>query len=367
MNFDLTDSQREWRDEVRAFLRENVTPELLHELYAEGVPHEPGAWRWGPRGQAFRAKIGEKGWFALTWPTEYGGMGKGAVELRILMAEFDYARVPSPDMTLTTIAPMIMRHGTEENKRDFLPPISRGDLHVALGYSEPNAGTDLASLRTRAELVGDEWVINGSKSWNSQGHVATHEWLCVRTDPNAPKHQGISVIMVPLSTKGIEVRRLTAWSGYRTNEVFFTDVRVPRQNLIGEINKGWQYITGALDLERGALAGAGLLRRELDDLIEACRTTLVGGNLLIDRPNVQQRLAELDADLEVAWLFGLSAASKIEDGEIPTTTLTTEKIYSSELRQKIADYGMQIFGMHGQLNWRDPDAPAHGAIEQLYR
>ncbi|MGY8681559.1 acyl-CoA dehydrogenase family protein [Bradyrhizobium sp. UFLA05-153] len=367
MDFQLTESQREWRDEVRAFLRENVTPELERELYNEGIPHEPGVWRWGPEARKFREKVGQKGWFGLTWPKEYGGLGKGAIEQHILMSEFDYALVPGSDMTVTTVAPIIMRYGTEGNKRDFLPPIARGEIHIALGYSEPDAGTDLASLKMRAELEGDEWVVNGSKIWNSQGHVATHEWLCVRTDPSAPKHQGISVLMVPLSTKGIEVRPLIAWSDYRTNQVFFTDVRVPRRNLIGEVNKGWEYITGALALERGALANAGDLRRELDDLIKACRASPIGGVLLIDEPDVRRRLAELDADVEVARLYGLRAASQIERGEMPTTTVTAEKVYVSEVRQKIADFGMQIFGMHGQLNWRDPAAPGHGAIERLYR
>ncbi|MFK4654167.1 alkylation response protein AidB-like acyl-CoA dehydrogenase [Bradyrhizobium japonicum] len=367
MNFNLTDAQRQWRDEIRAFLRENVSPELQREIRDEGLPYDTGTWRWGPEALKFRAKVKAKGWFGLTWPAQYGGLGKGPIEQHIFMTEFDYALITGAELTTTTIAPMIMRYGTEENKRDFLPAIARGELYMALGYSEPDAGTDLAGLKTRAELDGDKWVINGSKIWNSQAHVATHEWLCVRTDPNAPKHQGISVIIVPLDVKGIEVQPLIAWSGKRTNFVFFTDVRVPRRNLIGEINKGWQYITGALDLERGAFANAGDLRREVDDLIELCRNTPVGGRLLIDRPEVQRRLAELDADVEVAELLGLRAASQLEDGESPATTMTVQKIYASELKQKIADFGMQIFGMYGQLSGRDPDAPGGGSIEVLYR
>ena len=185
----------------------------------------------------------------------------------LLMSEFEYAGVPGPDLTVTSIAPMIMRHGTEQNKQEFLPGIARGEIVFALGYSEPNAGTDLASLRTRAVRDGDEWVINGSKIWNSGAQRSTHEWLCVRTDPDAPRHRGISVIVVPVDSPGVEIRPLYAWSGYRTNETFFNDVRVPVTNLIGEVNAGWTYITGALDLERGALTNAGDLRRALDDLI----------------------------------------------------------------------------------------------------
>jgi 3-oxocholest-4-en-26-oyl-CoA dehydrogenase alpha subunit len=361
MDFELTAAQREWRDDVRMFLAENATPALREEFSTRGGE---GA---GPETTAFRRKVGEKGWYGLTWPVEYGGLGKTAIERHILVDEFNYAHVPGPDLTVTSIAPMIMRYGTEENKRDFLPGIARGDVTVAVGYSEPDAGTDLASLKTRAELDGDEWVINGSKIWNSQAHQASHEWLCVRTDPDAPKHRGISVIMVPLSAAGIEVRPLITWSDFRTNQTFFTDVRVPRRNLIGEVNKGWQYITGALDLERGALANAGDLRSRVDGLISYCRESTPDGGRLIDVPAVRRRLAELDADVEVARLFGLEAASRIEDGEIPTVTVTAEKIYNSELRQKIADFGTQILGMYGQLDWRDDAAPDRGAMERLYR
>lgn len=363
MNFELTESQREWRDEVRAFLRRAVTAELLAEREVENQ------LRYGPEAREFRRKVGEKGWWGLTWPAEYGGLGMGPIEQYILANEFDYARVIAADTTYSADGPIIMKYGTEDNKRDFLPGITRGEFLFATGYSEPDSGTDLASLRTRAELDGDEWVINGSKIWTSAAHGASHVWLAVRTDPDAPKHQGISVIVVPMDTKGIEVQPLICWSDYRTNQVFLSDVRVPRRNLIGEINKGWEYITGALTLERGGggVASAGDLRRELDDLVEVCRTKIIGGVRPLERPGVRERLAELDADVEVARLFGLRAASLAEDGEIPTTTMTAQKIYTSEIRTKIADFGMQILGMHGQLRWNDPDAPIGGAMERLYR
>ncbi|WP_342709986.1 acyl-CoA dehydrogenase family protein [Bradyrhizobium sp. B124] len=366
MDFELTDAQLKWRDEVRAFIRHNVTPELLHER--DKSPE--GMLRYGPEGLGFRKKVGRTGWHGLAWPKEYGGMGRGVIEQYILVRELDYAKI-SPhtvyDMTVTVVAPTIMRYGTEQNKQEFLPAIARGEIRTALGYSEPDAGTDLASLRTRAELDGDEWVINGSKIWNSSAHGSTHQWLLVRTDPQARRHEGISIVMVPMTARGIEVRPLIAWSDYQTNQLFFTDVRVPRGHLIGEVNKGWQYIVGALDLERGGLAETGDLKRELDELIEACRAVRIGDASLIDQPHVGRRLAELDADVEVAQLYGLYGASLLEGGEVPSTTLTASKVYSSELRTKIADFGMQIFGIHGQLSWRDPDAPGRGAMERLYR
>jgi 3-oxocholest-4-en-26-oyl-CoA dehydrogenase alpha subunit len=265
---------------------------------------------------------------------------------------------------VTSVAPMIMRHGTEQNKLEFLPPIARGELICAVGYSEPEAGTDLASLRTRAVRDGDEWVITGSKIWNSVANRATHEWLCVRTDPTAARHRGISVIMVPTGLPGIQIRPLYAWSGYRTNEVFFDEVRVPAGNLIGELNQGWTYITGALDLERGALTNAGDLRRALDDLTELAERD---NSAPLQTPGLRRRLAQAEADVEAAELMGLQAASLLESGVIPTLEVSVEKIFTSELRQRIADLALDVLGPDGLLAYRSPLAPEGGKFERLYR
>ncbi|MER7003669.1 acyl-CoA dehydrogenase family protein [Dactylosporangium sp. NPDC000555] len=361
MEFELDDQQRAWREQVRSFLAENFTPELLRLRKERGYESDNELLR------DFRRKVGEKGWFGLNWPKEYGGLGLGPIYQHILVNEFEYWGAPGPDLTVTSVAPMIMRYGTEHNKEEWLPPIARGEITCAVGYSEPNAGTDLASLKTRAELDGDEWVINGQKIWNSMAHMATHEWLCVRTDPDAPRHRGISVIMVPIDTPGIEVRPIITWDDFRTNEAFFTDVRVPRTNLIGEPNRGWQYITGALDLERGALTNAGDLRRAVDEVIEAARLVLPDGTRPMDQPDVRRRIAQLEADVDVAVLMGLEAASLLETGQIPTVAVTAEKIFSSELRQRIADLGTTMLGMSGVLDRGDPHAVPGGGFEKLYR
>lgn len=361
MDFELDAGQREWLSEVREFLRRHVTPALKAELAAHGLEYPDGEV------SAFRRKIGERGWFGLNWPTEYGGSGLTAMHQHLLMSEFEYAGVPGPDLTVTSVAPMIMRHGTEQNKKEFLPPIAKGELVCAVGYSEPNAGTDLASLRTRAVLDGDEWVINGSKIWNSGAQRCTHEWLCVRTDPTARRHRGISVIMVPIDTSGIEIRPLYAWSGYRTNETFFVDVRVPATNLIGEVNKGWTYITGALDLERGALTNAGDLRRALDDLNALAVEPLRDGSIPALDPAFRRRLAQAEADVEVATLMGYEAASLLDDGSIPSVEVTVEKIFTSELRQRLADLAIDLLGPDGLMAHRGPGAPLDGFFERLYR
>ncbi len=217
------------------------------------------------------------------------------------------------------MAPMIMRFGTEKNKAEFLPGIARG------------------------------------------------EWLLVRTDQEVPKHRGLSIIMVPIDLPGIDVRPLISWRDHRVNQTFFDDVRVPRDNLIGEVNQGWMYVTGALDLERGAIATADDLRRELEQLITFCTTQTLDGVRLAERPEVRARLVELAADAEVGRLMCLAGASKLEDGEIPSTLLNAEKVFLSDLRQRIADYGTETEGPYGQLHWQDPLSPLEGSMERLHR
>ena len=361
MDEDLTPDQRAFLAEVREFLTTHVTPALRAEL-AEYDLEFPGG-----EVSAFRAAVGRRGWFGINWPTDYGGLGLSPVHQHLLVNEFEYWGVPGPDLTVTSVAPMIMRHGTEQNRREFLPPIARGEMTCAVGYSEPHAGTDLAALSTRAVRDGDHWVINGAKIWNSMAQRVSHEWLCVRTDPDAPKHKGISVIIVPIDSPGIEIRPIITWGDYRTNETFFTDVRVPVANLIGEENRGWEYITGALDLERGALTNAGDLRRSVDDLIRAIRSPRLDGTRPADDPWVRAAVAELDAEVATARLMGLEAAGLLADGTIPTVEVSAEKIFTSELRQRIADVAMRALGPAGLLAYRSEIAPAGGRFERLYR
>jgi 3-oxocholest-4-en-26-oyl-CoA dehydrogenase alpha subunit len=361
MDFELDAGQRAWLAEVREFLRHNVTPELQAELAQHDLEF--------PGGEValFRRKIGAKGWFGLNWPREYGGLGLGAVHQHLLMSEFEYWGVPGPDLTVTSVAPTIMRHGTERNKTDWLPRIAKGEMICAVGYSEPEAGTDLAGLRTSATLDGDDWVINGTKIWNSAAQRATHEWLCVRTDPKGPRHKGISVVIVPIDSPGIEIRPLYAWSGYRTNEVHFDDVRVPVTNLIGEVNRGWTYITGALDLERGALTNAGDLRRAVEELSGLASRPRRDGTVPADSPALRRRLSSAAAEVEVATLMGYEAASLLDSGVIPSVEVSVEKIFTSELRQRIADLALDILGPDGLLAHRSESAPLAGKFERLYR
>lgn len=361
MDFEFDAGQRAWLTEIREFLRDNVTPELLNELAEHDLEYRDGEVA------RFRRKIGAKGWFGLNWPREVGGLGLGALHLHLLMSEFEYWGVPGPDLTVTSVAPMIIRHGTERNKTEWLPLIARGEMICAVGYSEPDAGTDLASLRTTATRDGEQWVINGTKIWNSGAQRATHEWLCVRTDPSGARHRGISVIIVPIDSPGIEIRPLYAWSGYRTNEVHFRDVRAPVTNLVGEVNRGWTYITGALDLERGALTNAGDLRRAVEQLHQLARKPRRDGTVPADDPSLRRRLVQAEADVEVATLMGYEAASILDSGVIPSVEVSVEKVFTSELRQRIADLALDVLGPEGLLAHRSESAPLAGKFERLYR
>lgn len=362
VNFDLSPEQEQWREQVRGFLRDNVTPGLEREL------HETGGHAHGPEERAFQRKVAERGWYGLNWPRAYGGLEKSAVEQFILIEEFNYRGAPSLPITITSLGPIILRYGTEENRRNWIPRIVSGEVDLALGYSEPDAGTDLANLKTRADWDGAGWVVNGQKIWNSGAHTASHEWLAVRTDPDAPRHQGISVLIVPIDHPGVEVRPLWTWGDVRTNQIFFRDVRVPAENLIGEVHRGWTYIAAALDFERVAIgAMIGSLRRGFEGLVEHCKRSVVDGEILGRRPSVRARLAELDVELEIARLLALETASLVDAGKIPTREGSAVKFFVTELQTKLGHWGTRLQDLYGQLDRNDPDAPVGGALESMYR
>lgn len=361
MRFEFTAEELAWRDEVRDFIKDNMTPELEQEvLESDGVAK-------GPLAKKFLEKVAEKGWIGVGWPKEYGGMGYGMVKQFIFLEEMQYALAPRIGMTLTSLAPTIMRFGSEEMKKEWIPRIVRGEVELALGYSEPEAGTDLANLKTRAVLDGDEYVINGHKLWNSEAHVATHEFLACRTDPQAPKHKGISIILVPIDHPGVTVRPIDTWGDVRTNEVFFDNVRVPRKNLLGEPNKGWSYAMNALALERFDIASVAIQRRLLDELVKYLKETVLDGRVLARDTVIRHRVAGLFVELEVGKMLFYLAAWKIDQGEVPVKEAAMGKIFSSELRAKVCDVGMQVMSLYGQLRTGSRRVPVLGLIERYYR
>ena len=365
MEFSYPPAVEAFRQEIRKFVLDNVKPEELDVLQRL----EFGGTELGDR--MYRL-VGDRGWLGASWPKEYGGLGLSPLYQFVLVDELSYWHMPFGSLTTGSVAPTLMAFGTEQQKAEYLPKILTGEVDFALGYSEPNAGTDLANLQTRAVRDGDEWVINGQKVWNSGGHFATHEWLAVRTDTEAPKHRGISLLLVPLTSPGITVRPLWAL-GYnggwdRTNEVFFDNVRVPTSALVGEENRGWYIIQNALDLERVSTGPNGALRRELDILIEQLgKIQAPGGGSPLDDPLVQREIGQLRTEIRACGTIALRNAQMIEQGLVPTKEGSMVKIFNSELHQKIASVGMNLLRRYGLLQLDQPDAPEDGYFEAHYR
>jgi alkylation response protein AidB-like acyl-CoA dehydrogenase len=360
MRYAWTPAQEKWRDEVRGFVQKHVTPALRAEMRERGNEGD------GPLARAFHQTLFDKGWWGVGWPKDLGGLGKSAVEQFVFIEEMEAAGAPGMRLSVTSVAPTILRVGTEEQKQRWIPPILRGEMEFAIGYSEPDAGTDLAALTTRATLEGDEWVISGQKIWNTGAHTATHNWLAVRTEFDAPKHKGISLMILPMDLPGITVQALWTWPGLRTNAVFLDNVRVPRENLIGERGHGFYYVMMALDFERIALGSVGMLRRLLEELKAFVRRARRDGKPLGSIPWVRRALADLEMRVEVGRQIGLLNAWLIDQGVVPTKEGSMAKVYVTELNAHLASVGMEILGLAGQLGAEDPAAPLHGRLQWLY-
>jgi alkylation response protein AidB-like acyl-CoA dehydrogenase len=361
MRYDFTPEQVAWRDEIRAFIRANITPELLDEQ------REAGNEGKGPLAQEFIVKLRDKGYWGIAWPTEYGGLGRSAIDQWIFVDELEGAGAPMLPLTVTSVAPTIMRIGTEAQKKEWLPRIVAAEIDFAVAYSESEAGTDMAALRTRAVLDGDEWVINGTKMWNTMAHMATHNWVALRTEPDAPKHKGISMMIVPMDAPGVSVQPIYVWPGLRTNALFLDNVRVPRDYLIGERGMGFYYAAMALNFERLSIGSVAMVRRYFRELVALVRETVVDGSPLKWQPWVRERLARLAVDIEAARMIGLETAWALEQGGVPAAQSSMAKIFVSELTQRVADAGTEILGLNGQLHPESADAALHGRMQWLYR
>ena len=305
MRLALTDEQHTLQTELRGYFTSLV----------EEIEHDDGSE--SPYTRYIR-RMGNDGWLGLGWPPEYGGQGRDAIDQMIFVEESHWAGVPIPLLTLNSVGPTLMALGTDEQKRRLLPPILRGELHFAIGYTEPNAGTDLASLQTRAVRDGDEYVINGQKLFTSAIEHADYVWLAVRTDPNVAKHKGLSVIIVPTDATGFHYVPLQTMAGEFTSATFYEDLRVPVANLVGEENQGWKLITNQLNHERVAICPAsGLLRSIADVRRWTHDTRLADGRRVIDQEWVSTTLARVHARAELLKLMNWKVAWAVEQGPQP--------------------------------------------------
>ena len=358
MHIAYTDEQEALRSELSAYY-----DKLLTDDVREALAVEHGC---GPVNRAMVKQMAADGWLGIGWPKEYGGQGKGQMEQFIFFDESMRSGAPVPMLTINTVGPTIMNFGSQEQKDFFLPKILAGDLHFSIGYSEPEAGTDLASLKTRADLDGDEYVINGSKMWTPLASDADYCWLAVRTDQDAPKHKGISMIIVDLkNTPGITIEPLNLLSSHDINAVYYDNVRVPAANIVGGVNKGWNLITNQLNHERVTLCSSGLLEQSLDEVIRfAADNTLPNGQRIIDQEWVQLNLARVRAGLEflrqINWKVASSASLDISDA-------STIKIFGTEFYLEAFRLLMEILGPRAYLQRNSAAEVVQGRLEMSYR
>jgi alkylation response protein AidB-like acyl-CoA dehydrogenase len=350
----LTAEQQDLKDELRAYFAR-----LVEVVEAEGDDQSTYL--------RYIRQMGTDGWLGLGWPEEFGGRGRGPIDQMVFVEESHWAGVPLPLLTLNSVGPTIMALGTDEQKERLLPGILRGEVHFSIGYTEPSAGTDLASLRTRAIRDGDEYVINGEKIFTSAIQYADYVWLAVRTDPEASNHKALSVFIVPVDTPGFHWTPLRTIAGDITSSTFYDDVRVPVENLVGAENQGWKIITNQLNHERVAICPASGLMRSLTDVRKwAQEQTLADGRKVIDQEWVRVTLARVHAKVEVLKLFNWKVACGAAQGLTPADASAT-KVYGTELALEVYRLLTDVVGQAGYLTAGSAGAILEGRLERQAR
>ncbi|MBT3225173.1 MAG: acyl-CoA dehydrogenase [Deltaproteobacteria bacterium] len=359
MDFEFSNEEKKVLKDVKAFIKSESTPELLAES------HQLGHIYGGQEGRKFIRKFAVNGWLTPNWPEEYGGIGSSAVLNFGIREEMAWAGVPIIFVAAHMAGPTIMHFASEEMKNEWLLPIARGDVEFALGYTEPQAGSDLSSIDIQAVDNGDNFIINGQKSFNTHSHVADYHWLAAITDPDAKRYHGMSMMIVDLKSPGIDIRPMITMAGWQTNEVFYNDVTVPKKNLVGEVNQGFYYLMSALDFER--MYPLAAYQRFLSMAVDFSKETNVGGQPLSKNPLVRQKLAQLRIEIEANKLLYYRLAYMIDKGEIPNYESSMQKLYATETAQHITNTVMDVLGMFGGLKEGSKRAVLSGIMEQAYR
>jgi alkylation response protein AidB-like acyl-CoA dehydrogenase len=362
MHLDFTPEQQALRKDIRNYYEQLFTPDLRAALDEEW--DEVG----GPVYRSVVERMGADGWLGVGWPTAYGGQGRSPLEQFIFWDETYRARAPLHIIPINTIGPTIMQFGTDEQKAAYLPGILQGKIFFGVGYTEPSAGTDLASLKTRAVRDGDEYVINGQKMFTTHAHDAEYIWLAARTDPDAPKHKGISIILVPTSAPGFSVTPIYTLGGERTNATYYDNVRVPVGNRVGPENAGWQLITTQLNHERITLAIPGLADRLLDEVWDwAAQTEAPGCGRMLDQQWVQLNLARVYAKLEALKILNWRSAWSITSGTPNMAEASAVKVMGTEFFVECYRLLLEIVGATGLVRRGEPGVLFGGLLEQAYR
>ncbi|CAM5269250.1 acyl-CoA dehydrogenase family protein [Streptomyces aurantiogriseus] len=361
MHLDHTPEQLRLRTELRAYFAELV-PDNAYARHADPV----GAKRFYRR--TIR-RLGADGWLGVGWPQEYGGRGLTPTEQFVFFDEAAQAGVPLPLMALNTVGPTIMRYGTDEQKAYFLPRILSGEIDFAIGYSEPDAGTDLAALKTRAVRDGEEYVVNGQKIWTTNGDTADWVWLAVRTDPEAPPHKGITMLLVPTTDPGYSCTVIRTLASHDTTASYYENVRVPVSHRVGAENQGWRLITNQLNHERVTLAAHGTMAiRALHDVqCWAMETKLADGRRVVDLPWVRRRLAQTHVKLDALKLLNWQMVGALQNGTLTPQDASAVKVYGSEARRDAYAWLLEVVAAPGALQEGSAGAVLHGELERGYR
>jgi alkylation response protein AidB-like acyl-CoA dehydrogenase len=363
VDFEFTEAQREFVQEVDEFIEANRSEDVMdptRENFAQLVDTPPR--------RAFMKKMGERGWLGMTWPKEYGGKeGEGVYEY-LLNERLAAVGAPQIGKGVGIIGKTLIRHGSEKLKKEFLPKILDNEIEFAIGYSEPQAGSDAAAMALRATRDGDGWRLNGQKIFTTSAHFAQWYWVGARTDPDAPKHSGISLFLLPMDAPGLTVQSMPTIGNDITNQVFFDDVYVGDDYLVGELNRGFQYISEALDLERFTMFTFSPIQKRVELLCNYVATEERDGRPLREDPVVRQKIARLVTETEVARVLGLRfVAESMKGGKPPTCEASTYKLFATELSQRAANAALDIAGPGGQLRVGTEDAPMKGRSDSAYR
>jgi alkylation response protein AidB-like acyl-CoA dehydrogenase len=360
MDLDFTPEQNAFRLELRDYFAKMMTEELVKELSGDG---EGG----GPEFRKAMMQMGQDGLLGVGWPKEHGGQGRTPIEQFIFADEVQTAGFPLPFLTLNTVGPTLRQFGTEEQKHEFLPKVLAGELFFAIGYSEPAAGTDLASLQTTATRDGNSWVINGQKMWTSLAGYSDYIWLAARTDPSKSKHRGLSMFLVPTTAAGYSRQEIRTVGGVTTNATFYDNVRVPADALIGGENNGWALITGQLNHERISLMSIGPIRRNLREITQWARETEIDGARMIEKPWVRENLARVYSKVQILRLMNWKQAWAAQAGQPNPADASAMKVFGSELNMEAYRLMMEITNARAGLGPDSPGAVMQGRIESAYR
>jgi alkylation response protein AidB-like acyl-CoA dehydrogenase len=360
MEIGYTEEQQALRQELRDYYSNLLTPEVEAELsQSHGI---------GPTVRRITKQMASDGWLGIGWPKQYGGQGRSAIEQFIFFDESMRSGAPVPMLTINTVGPTIMNFGTDEQKAFFLPKILAGEIHFCIGYTEPQAGTDLAALQTRGVVDGEELVINGTKIFTSLAGDADYCWLAVRTDADASKHKGISMVIVPMNTPGVRVVPMQLLGDHNINYTFWEDVRVPLANVVGGLNNGWSLITNQLNHERVTLCSPGIIERALGDVRKwAQDTKLADGRRVIDQEWVRIALARVHAKLEFLRLINWKVAWNGTQGRLDVADASSIKVFGTEFYMEALRTLSEVVGQSGYLRRGSPEEVLHGRLEAYTR